>query len=344
MRLRAPGRRILVLTVVALLIPFMMPAGDARAKEGQAEKQAIPTGGATAMSMEQWRETREAANAAMEAPRGDEKIASLEAFVKEHPGYPEQGWVLQSLVETYIDKGDFNPAHLASLLEQITTTETLYVNRKPEFLVTRYYFKHHLPMESAERLLAKARSEIADDRLKLSWETLPKKREEARDRLEFREFQLGLCEGRVLLEKRNYPAALEKLKQTEQLGDLSGRSGLLLQDSMGKTIRRFPTGGSDFDWLHLSLATAFLKTGNRREARARLDLVQNFSSSFYPEVAIEREALRKELGMPRASAGREFRAPPKRAADFTLKDLEGKEVALSDFPNRVVLAMFWATW
>jgi hypothetical protein len=59
---------------------------------------------------------------------------------------------------------------------------------------------------------------------------------------------------------------------------------------------------------------------------------------------VEREALRKELGMPRASAGREFRAPPKRAADFTLEDLEGKKVALSDYRDRVVLAMFWSTW
>jgi len=294
------------------------------------------------MSMEQWREAREAANTAMEAPRGDEKIASLEAFVKEHPEYPEQGWVLQSLVEAYIDKGDFDPAHLASLLERMTTTETLYVNRKPEFLVTRYYFKHHLPTESAERLLAKARSEIADDRLKLSQETLPRKREEARERLEFREFQLGLCEGRVLLEKKNYPAALEKLKETERLGDQSGRSGLLLEDATGKAIRRIPTTWTDE--LYLSLAKVFLKTGNRRDARASLELVQNFSPSFYPEIAMEREAVRKELGMPHPPAGREFRAAPKPAADFRLKDLDGKEVALSDFRDRVVLAMFWATW
>jgi hypothetical protein len=337
--MRFHGIRLPILAILTFLGFSHSPS--TWAEEAGSGRAALPSG-APSMSMEQWREAREAANAAMEAPRGDEKIASLEAFVKEHPGYPEQGWVLQSLVEAYIDKGDFDPAHLASLLERITTTETLYVNRKPEFLVTRYYFKHHLPMESAERLLAKARSEIADDRLKLSQETLPKKREEARDRLEFREFQLGLCEGRVLLEKRNYPAALEKLKQTEQLGDLSGRSGLLLQDSMGKTIRRLPTTG--IDWLYLSLAKAFLKTGNRREARASLDLVQNFSSSYYPEITVEREALRKELGMPRASAGREFRAPPKRAADFTLEDLDGKKVALSDYRDRVVLAMFWSTW
>lgn len=317
--------------------------GRVWAEEAGSGRAALPSG-APSMSMEQWREAREAANAAMEAPRGDEKIASLEAFVKEHPDYPELGWVLQSLMEAYVDKGVFDPAHLASLLEGIAGTKTLSINRMPELLVDRYYFKHHLPMESAERLLAKARSDIADDRLKLSQETRPKKREEARDRLEFREFQLELCEGRVLLEKRNYPAALEKLKHAEQLGDRSGRSGLLLVDSTGKTIRRFPTAGSGFDWLYLSLAKAFLKTGNRREARASLNLVQNFSSSYYPEIAVEREALRKELGMPRASAGREFRAPPKRAADFTLEDLDGKKVALSDYRDRVVLAMFWSTW
>jgi thiol-disulfide isomerase/thioredoxin len=33
-----------------------------------------------------------------------------------------------------------------------------------------------------------------------------------------------------------------------------------------------------------------------------------------------------------------------RASDFTLKDLSGREVSLSDFRGKVVLLDFWATW
>ena len=35
---------------------------------------------------------------------------------------------------------------------------------------------------------------------------------------------------------------------------------------------------------------------------------------------------------------------PKPAADFTLKDAEGRDVKLSDYKGKVVLLNFWATW
>jgi len=34
----------------------------------------------------------------------------------------------------------------------------------------------------------------------------------------------------------------------------------------------------------------------------------------------------------------------KKAANFTFKDLNGKEVSLADFKGKVVLVNFWATW
>jgi peroxiredoxin len=45
-----------------------------------------------------------------------------------------------------------------------------------------------------------------------------------------------------------------------------------------------------------------------------------------------------------ASAAGTCAANPKRAPEFTLKDVDGKDVKLSDYKGRVVLLNFWATW
>jgi len=338
------SRRLVGLLVVAFLILLPhSPESSAEAK-GSQPGGAPATGAPSGMSMGQWKEASRAAQVAIEAPRGNERIAALEGFVKQYPYYPHMRVVLANLVEAYLDKGRFDPAHVASLLERQANTEDLYDFGGEELIVSRYYFKHHLPMESAERLLKKARAEIAGAQARLAKETSSPKRDLEMQSLSIRTFLLEVCEGRVLVEKKDYPGALQKLLEAQAAGDLAGRSGILLQDNNGKTLRRLPTEGLNIDWLNLSLATAYLKTGNRTEARASLGRVQDFLPALFPEIGQTREALQQELGIPRNAPGQEFRAEPKPALDFRFKDLEGKDVALSDYRDRVVLAMFWTTW
>src|SRR5215469_16459701 len=48
--------------------------------------------------------------------------------------------------------------------------------------------------------------------------------------------------------------------------------------------------------------------------------------------------------LPAARAARTNQESKANSADFTLKDLEGHDVTLSQFRGKVVLVNFWATW
>jgi len=57
------------------------------------------------------------------------------------------------------------------------------------------------------------------------------------------------------------------------------------------------------------------------------------------------------LTLPAVGAGPDYEGmriqpydPPKPAPDFTLPDLQGQPVRLSELRGKVVLLFFWATW
>ena len=154
---------------------------------------------------------------------------------------------------------------------------------------------------------------------------------------------MRLDEGRIQLEKRNPAGAAKTLLEAERKGEACALSGLPLISTKGQRALLLPAGQPASDRLNLSLAQAYAGMGNRKQALERLKRVLNSRSSPLDELDADLEALRTALKVT-VPQRREVRLDPEPAAELRLKDLEGKEVALSDFKDRVVMVMFWATW
>ncbi|HEU5182507.1 MAG TPA: hypothetical protein VFW45_17100 [Candidatus Polarisedimenticolia bacterium] len=294
-------------------------------------------------SMEKWRDAHEEAEAAMLAPMGDKRIARCEAFLQKYPDYPEPEVVLRELIDAILekDRGKLDYARLNGLLQRMLSRPSQYYT--PDFVLDWYYLKHSFPPEMAEPAVARVRQAIDRDRKALALESDPRKRREAQGRLDKREFNLSIAEGRILIARHEYAAAIRKLLEAEAADSGIGSAGLTLVAPRGVVSASLPNGTIASDRLNLALAAAYAGTGKRAEAMVRLERVRNFSAQFYPDVGEGIEAVRKELSL-QPPEPREVRSDPKPSRDFRFKDLQGRQVALSDFRGRVVLAMFWSTW
>jgi tetratricopeptide (TPR) repeat protein len=294
-------------------------------------------------SMQKWREAREEAGAAMLAPMGEKRINRCQAFLDKYPDYPEREVILRELVDAVIekDKGRLDFARLDGLLQQIVGRRSEYY--KPDFVLDWYYLKYGFPVEMTERVAAQVREALARDRKDLASESDPKRLREAQRRLTTKEFLASIAEGRILLAKGDYPGAIRKLLEAEEVDSRVGAATLTLVDSRGAVEGTLPIGSAVSDRLNLALATAYSRVGKREEALARLERVRGLLTEFFPDIARDLAALRKEVAVPAPDA-RVVRSDPKLSADFHFKDLQGREVALSDFRGRVVLTMFWSTW
>src|SRR5262245_37511066 len=201
--------RILMKLIRLAAIPIIMSGLSSRLAlpADKASTDSVPplsspkSGAAGGMSLAEWREEKQAAQGAMDEPRVQERIAACEAFIRAHPDYPDLGLVLWTLVDASFETRSFDPAKLASLVERLADAKTLDRQLDPETLLDWYYFRYGLPLESAQRLLKKARAGLATQRAGLTKETDPQRRRERQERLQFREAEVDLAEGRVLVAK-----------------------------------------------------------------------------------------------------------------------------------------------
>ncbi|HEV8337677.1 MAG TPA: hypothetical protein VGR67_14785 [Candidatus Polarisedimenticolia bacterium] len=328
------GRRILPVLLpvlaAAVALSFLLGA-ESSPRASRAAGQDTPR------SLAEWRALRKAADDAMAAPRGPQRIRECEAFLRQHPNYHDPR-LYRVLVDDLVGTMRFDPAHVARILERwAAPEEDSYL---PVALVGMYYFRYHLPLDSAERLLKQAREALGREQAALEKESDPRAHEQT---IYFDpRFEIELTEGRILLARRDAAGAVKKLREAEAIARDLGEI-MTLRDSRREIVRELESGSQDVDRLYVSLSEGYARLGDRSSARRCLAKVRGGGDAESQEISREVEKLRRELkAAPPALA--ETRSEPMPAHEFTLDDLEGKPVSLSDYRGRVVLVMLWTTW
>ena len=287
------------------------------------------------MKLEDWRKVQKQGEAAAKAPELTKRIEECKQFIADNEGHHAAGSVLEALTDAMVEQGNYDPVELARFVEMRCKSDE-DATRLPVELVREYHLEHGLPIDSALRLLDEARARLDHD-----WEQeVETEKDEAQKRrtamwIDYQRMQTHLLEGRIQLDHRAPTAALSALDRAAKAAE-NVPSGIMLR---GKETRTLATGM--MDELHILRAAALHQLERRDEAKAAFaDVVGFVSDTKLRELYDE---TKKDLGMQSKSA-RMVTAEAQLAQDFTLQDLDGKQVKLSDYRGKVVLLTFWATW
>ena len=314
-------------------------AGQESASQGsgapRAEKSSVAQ--AQNMTLDDWRIIKNKVSEIFKLPQGPERIAACEAFLKEYPGSPQTSGLLSLLVADTLETGGYDPAHVVELLEKLAASSVR--NDETLSIVEDYYLPYHLSPQSAWRVLVNTRHALeANGELGRNTNEYPFSRGSGSADLQS---QLLLDEGRVLLELKDYKAALKKLQESEERRKKQG-GVVSVREASGGKLRYLPSQEGDLNWLYLSMAEAYAGLGNRAAAAGRLQWVRGTGSPS--ELFDERsDRLRSDLEIP-AVVSTGVRGEPMAAPEFTLDDLKGNKVRLADFRGKTVLIGIWATW
>jgi hypothetical protein len=316
-----------------VLLPFpCLTAGDSSS---------VPSGkpASTHPALEEWRVLKREVGEIVAMPAGPEQIDRCRAFLKKHPDFQDIYPLLNVLVADWLAVPENDRAYAVQLLERMAALSDRGYGLENLLLVDRFYLPYHLSPESALRLLAMSRKEIEEVRRLVPLESDAGIRSQMVP--DWSEFHLLVDEGRVLLQAGDASGALAKLLEVERKRDDGGAS-IQLRDAQGKILKTFPGWDPLSNWMNLAMAQAYAALGKLDAAKERLARVGG-EGGVLGAIQGPKEDLATQLKVVARTAG-EIRGDPLVAPDFDLEDLDGKHVRLSDYKDKIVLVMIWATW
>jgi hypothetical protein len=310
------------------------------AGETPATPAAQESSGGEKLTLPAWSSLKQQAERFYAMPPGAQRVAGCEAFLREHPEYPNPEPLYRIIVEDSLQSGSYDPKHVAEIVEKLAEPEILDLShgRSGLLLVERYYLKYDLPLEGAQRILSRSRQALEKSRAESALEMDPEIREFLW--LDSVEFELLLDEGRVLLAGGDAAAALRKLQEAEEHQKRTG-GFVELRPMGGKETTYLPSVNPIMNAWNLAMAQALARLGNAKGAAEHLSWVRG-SLGIYGYLDSEVEKLRSKLKMT-DTAALMLRSDPTPAAGFSLPDLEGRQVDLSAYKGKVVLLYVWAT-
>jgi thiol-disulfide isomerase/thioredoxin len=286
--------------------------------------------------LDQWRTVKQEGEAATREAELEARIAKCRTFAKAHPDHQTTAVVLESLADSLIEKGGFDPAELAGCIEAKAALDE--DSSLPADLVERYHLKHDLPIDSGLRLLTLARQRLAEDEKELVHEKDPQNREWMLLYLAYKRANTHAFEGRLHLRAGKLDEAARALErghaETTKLA-----KDIMVRDASGKPVRTLAAGV--LEELHVLTAEVQHRKGDDEAARESMAQALGFTEDL--EIRGMYDRLHDQLGLATGTQ-QLVTAAAQPAQEFALQDLAGKKVKLSDYRGKVVLVTFWATW
>jgi thiol-disulfide isomerase/thioredoxin len=286
--------------------------------------------------LDQWRTVKQEGEAATREAELEARITKCRAFAKAHPDHQTTADVLESLADSLVEKGGFDPAELAGCLEAKAELEN--ESSLPTELVERYHLKHDLPVDSGLRLLDLSRKRLVEDEKELALVKDERQREWMTLYLAYQRANTHAFEARLQLRAGKLDEAMRALERGHAESAKIAKD-IVMRDTQGKPVRTLAAGV--LEELHVLTAEVHHKQGNDDAARESMAQALGFTDDL--ELRGMYDRLHDQLGLATGTQ-QLVTAAAQPAQEFALEDLAGKKVKLSDFRGKVVLVTFWATW
>jgi len=286
--------------------------------------------------LDQWRTVKQEGEAATREAELEARIAKCRAFVKAHPDHQTASDVFESLADSLVEKGGFDPAELAGCLEAKAALED--DSSLPTELVERYHLKHDLPVDSGLRLLDLTRKRLLDDEEELALVKDERQRKWMALYLAYQRANTHAFEARLQLRAGKLDEAMRALERGHAESAKIAKD-IVVRDAQQKPVRTLAAGV--LEELHVLTAEIHYRQGNKEAAREAMGQALGFTDDL--ELRGMYDRLHDQLGLATGTQ-QEVTAAAQPAQEFALKDLAGKTVKLADFRGKVVLVTFWATW